>query len=36
VAAGHFDVRKFEIGALLVVVGLCLLVLHWRLRERTR
>jgi hypothetical protein len=31
-----FDTRKLEIGALLVVVGACLLVIHWRLRERTR
>jgi hypothetical protein len=36
IVTSHFDVRKLEIGALLVVVGLCLLVLHWRLRERTR
>jgi hypothetical protein len=31
-----FSVVELEIGALLVVVGLCLLVLHRRLRERTR
>jgi hypothetical protein len=31
-----FDVRRLEIGALLLVVGACLLVIHWRLRERTR
>jgi hypothetical protein len=31
-----FVVRELEIGGLLVLVGLCLLVLHWRLRERTR
>jgi hypothetical protein len=31
-----FVVRELEIGGLLVVVGLCLLALHWRLRERTR
>jgi hypothetical protein len=36
VAEGHFNVRKLEGGALLAIVGLCLLVLHWRLRERTR
>jgi hypothetical protein len=29
-------VRELEIGGLLVLIGLCLLVLHWRLRERTR
>jgi hypothetical protein len=32
----RFNARKLEIGALLVIVGLCLLVVHWRLRERTR
>jgi hypothetical protein len=31
-----FDLRKLEFGGVLIVVGLCLLVLHWRLRERTR
>jgi hypothetical protein len=31
-----FDVRQLEFGGVLVVVGLCLLLLHWRLRERTR
>jgi hypothetical protein len=31
-----FTARELEIGALLILVGLCLLVLHWRLRERTR
>jgi hypothetical protein len=34
--ASRLDARKLEIGALLIVVGLCLLALHWRLRERTR
>jgi hypothetical protein len=32
----HPDPRTFQIGALLIIVGGCLLVLHWRLRERTR
>jgi hypothetical protein len=32
----HFDAREFQIGALLIIVGLCLTILHWRLRERTR
>jgi hypothetical protein len=31
-----FVARELQIGGLLVIVGLCLLVLHWRLRERTR
>jgi hypothetical protein len=30
------DVRKLQVGGLLVVIGGCLLVLHWRLREKTR
>ena len=32
----QLNIHEIEIGALLVVVGLCLIVLHWRLRERTR
>lgn len=35
-ATETFDVRKLEVGVLLFIVGLCLVVLHWRLRERTR
>jgi hypothetical protein len=31
-----FAARELEIGGLLTLVGFCLLVLHWRLRERTR
>jgi hypothetical protein len=34
--ASDFDVRKLQVGGLLVFISLCLLVLHWRLRERTR
>jgi hypothetical protein len=31
-----FDIRELQIGALLIIIGACLYVLHWRLRERTR
>jgi hypothetical protein len=31
-----FSARELEVGALLIVIGACLYVLHWRLRERTR
>jgi hypothetical protein len=34
--ASQFNILELEIGALLVIIGLCLLVLHRRLRERTR
>jgi hypothetical protein len=32
----RLDARELQIGALLIIVGLCLTILHWRLRERTR
>ena len=32
----HFDGYKIGIGALLIVAGAALSILHWRLRERTR
>jgi hypothetical protein len=31
-----FDLTELKIGGGLVVFGCCLLLLHWRLRERTR
>ncbi|MCL1846732.1 MAG: hypothetical protein FWF91_02050 [Coriobacteriia bacterium] len=34
--ASPFSSRKLQIGAALILVGAALLVLHWRLRERTR
>ncbi|MDR0349926.1 MAG: hypothetical protein LBH64_00030 [Coriobacteriales bacterium] len=36
VSESRFVARELEVGALLIIVGLCLLVVHWRLRERTR
>lgn len=31
-----FNTRELQVGALLIVIGVCLYILHWRLRERTR
>jgi hypothetical protein len=33
---GAFNPRELQIGALLIIIGACLYILHWRLRERTR
>jgi uncharacterized protein YdeI (BOF family) len=34
--SSSFNVRALQVGGLLVVVGIGLLLLQWRLRERTR
>ncbi len=34
--ASVLDMREIQIGALLIIVGGCLIFIHWRLKERTR
>lgn len=36
VRESSFNLRELQIGALLVLIGGFLIILHWRLRERTR
>jgi hypothetical protein len=35
-SASRLNVTELQVGGLLIIIGLCLLVLHRRLRERTR